>query len=124
MVKIKTFKELKVWQKSHDLVLLVYKLTAGFPIDERYGLTNQLRRAAISVASNIVEGFNRVSIKDSLHFYNMARASLEETKYQILVARDLKYLTVNHYQIILNLTEEVGRMLHAWSKSQAKSSNS
>jgi four helix bundle protein len=124
MTIIKTFRDLKVWQKSHELTLLVYRFTAGFPVDERYGVTSQVRRAAVSVASNIVEGFNRASTKNSLHFYNMARASLEEMKYQCLVARDLNYLTKEKYQTIISLSEEVGRMLNAWSKSQKNSSTS
>lgn len=69
MGKIKNFRDLKVWQKAHQLVLQVYRITERFPQSEIYGLTNQIRRAVISVASNIVEGFERKSSKDSLHFY-------------------------------------------------------
>ena len=80
MATIKTFWDLQVWQKAHQLVLVVYKITGSFPTQETYGLVSQLRRAALSVASNIVEGFKRRSVRDSIHFYNMADASLEEVK--------------------------------------------
>jgi len=135
MGKIKNFRDLKVWQKAHQLVLQVYRITERFPQSEIYGLTNQIRRAVISVASNIVEGFERKSSKDSLHFYslnnseenkvltksgsyNMADGSLEELKYQLLVAFDLKYINDKIYKEILDLAEEVSKMLNSWIQSQ------
>lgn len=120
MADIKTFKELTVWQRAHQLVLLVYELTKHFPQEERYVLANQVRRAVISVPSNIVEGFSRRSIKDSLHFYTVAQSSLEEVKYQLLVAKDLTYITETDYQNSVLLTDEVGKMLNAWRKSQKR----
>lgn len=120
MAQIKHFQELKVWQKAHQLVLKVYQVTKDFPKEERYALLVQIRRAVISVASNIVEGFNRYSVNDSLHFYNFARASLEEVKYQLLIANDLNYISLEVYQESLILSEEVGRMLNSWIKSQIK----
>lgn len=93
MSSIKSFRDLQVWRKAHELVIFVYKITANFPKEEIYSLVSQMRRAAVSVASNIVEGFKRRSAKDSLNFYNMADASLEELKYQILLSCDLKYIT-------------------------------
>ena len=120
MSEIKTFQDLKVWQRAHELVLEVYGLTKKFPSEERYALANQVRRAVISVASNVVEGFNRISIRDSLHFYAIARASLEEAKYQLLVARDLGYLADSSYQHVARLCDEVGKMLNAWLLSQRK----
>ncbi len=120
MVQIKTFKDLMVWQQAHEVVLKIYQVTKKFPQEERYNLVVQIRRAAISVASNIVEGFNRFSVKDSLHFYNFAKASLEEIKYQLLIARDLSYLSPVDYQETLALTEKVGKMLNAWVKSQIR----
>ena len=118
MSQINTFQDLKVWQKSHQLVLEIYPLTRNFPAEEKYSLTSQLRRAAVSVASNIVEGFNRMSIKDSLHFYNIAGSSLEEAKCQLLVAKDLGYLTDTKYAATILLAHEVGKMLNAWCRSQ------
>jgi len=122
MANIKTFKELKVWVKAHELVLGVYLITKKFPFDERYALIQQLRRAAVSIASNIVEGFSRLSVKESLHFYNIARGSLEETKYQLLIAKDLEYMPVEVYEKIINQCDEVGKMLNAWVQSQIKNS--
>jgi four helix bundle protein len=90
---INTWRDLKVWQKAHELVLLTYNLTAKFPSEEKYGLSSQIRRAAVSVASNIVEGFRRRTIKGSLSFYNTADGSLEELKYQSLLAGDLHYIS-------------------------------
>ena len=115
---IKSFKDLKVWQKAHELVLLIYKLTNKFPPEERFGLTNQMRRAAVSIGSNIVEGFKRRSVNDSIHFYNMADASLEEVKYQLLVARDLEYIDQRVYDATMQLAEETSKMLRSWIISQ------
>ncbi len=115
---INNFQELKVWQKAHELVLFVYKITGNFPKSELFCLTSQMCRAAISVAANIVEGFRRQSMKDSLHFYNMASASLEELKYYFILSKDLKYIDDTVCQQILSLSEEVSKMLNGWIKSQ------
>ena len=122
MATIKTFRDLQVWQKAHLLVLEVYRITKEFPAYEMYGLVSQLRRAIVSVASNIVEGFKRRSVNDSIHFYNMADASLEEVKYQLLVARDLEYIDEQSYAGTLNLSEEVSKMLRSWIESQCNNS--
>lgn len=118
MSQIITFQDLKVWRKAHQLVLEIYTLTRHFPAEEKYSLTNQVRRAAISVASNIVEGFNRMSVRDSLYFYTVAQGSLEEVKYQLLVAKDLGYLAGIKYTELIQLASEVGKMLNAWCRSQ------
>lgn len=118
MTQIKTFNDILAWQKAHKLVLQVYQLTNCFPSCEKYALANQIRRAVISVASNIVEGFKRKSIKDSLHFYNISEASLEEVKYQLLIAKDLEYINKEEYTNIKDTFNEVGRTLHGWIKSQ------
>lgn len=122
MGSITTFHDLKVWQRTHALVLEVYRLTRSFPNDELYGLISQLRRAAISVASNLVEGFTRRSAADSIHFYNIAASSLEEVKYQLLLARDLGYIDENSFRSANELAAEVGKMLHAWTESQRNNS--
>ncbi|MDO8504955.1 MAG: four helix bundle protein [bacterium] len=122
MAVIKTFRDLQVWQKAHALVLEVYRITKVFPSHEMYGLVSQLRRAVISVASNIVEGFKRRSVQDSIHFYNMADASLEEVKYQLLVARDLEYISNKAYDSVLQLAEETSKMLRSWIISQRQNS--
>lgn len=118
MSRITTFRDLTVWKKAHELVLLIYEITAGFPTHELYGLVSQMRRAALSIASNIVEGFRRHSVRDSIHFYNIAEGSLEELKYQLLVSRDLHYISDEQYIRAYNLAEEVGKLLYSWKTSQ------
>ncbi|MBI3290656.1 four helix bundle protein [Candidatus Falkowbacteria bacterium] len=118
MAQIKTFKELKVWQKAHGLVLAIYEITQNFPSEEKFGLTSQMRRASISIAGNIVEGFRRKSLKDTLHFYNIAEGSLEELKYQLILSRDLEFVTNDEFNKVNNLEDEVGAMLYSWIKSQ------
>ena len=92
--KIQSFTDLQVWQESHKLVLLIYQITKKFPKEELFSLTNQMRRAAISITSNIAEGFARQSFKEKLQFYYITLGSLTELQNQILIAKDLKYL--NH----------------------------
>jgi four helix bundle protein len=114
---ITTFQDIKAWQKSHALTLEVYRLTAIYPKHELFGLTSQTRRAAVSVPSNIAEGFRRKGKNDSLHFYNIAQASLEELKYQLLLARDLKYIEPVEYENVLVIAEETSKLLAGWVKS-------
>lgn len=110
----KSFKDLLVWQKAHAWVLQVYRLTTEFPPDERFGLTSQLRRAARSVSSNIVEGFKRRSTGDKLRFLNIAEASLAEATYQLLLADDLDYGKTSDLQ---NAADEVDKLLNAYSRA-------
>jgi len=91
-VAYKHFTEMPVWQQAHEIVLLVYKLTATFPESEKYGLTNQMRRAAVSISSNIAEAFGRDTAKDKSRFYTQSRGSCYEVQSQGYVARDLGYL--------------------------------
>lgn len=95
--KITDFKDLVAWQKSHRLVVNIYNLTRSFPESEQFGLTNQLRRAIVSVASNIAEGFGRRTKADRVHFYDMARASLHEVQAQLLIGRDVQYIQPEEY---------------------------
>jgi len=117
---IRDFKEIFVWQKAHELVLVVYKLTKKYPREEFYGLVNQSRRAAVSIPSNLVEGFKRLGNQDDLHFCNIARASLEELRYQLLLAKDLGYISLEEYKKVEKLSEEVAKLLHLWMKSKNK----
>ena len=91
-VKIKSFTDLVVWKKGHELVIAVYKITKNFPKDELYSLTNQMRRAAASITSNIAEGFGRQGYKEKIQFYYLAQGSLIELKNQLLIAKDVDYL--------------------------------
>ncbi len=94
---IRDFRDIIAWQKSHELVIEIYNATAGFPAKEQFGLTNQIRRAVVSIISNIAEGFGRRTTADRLRFYDMARASLQEVQAQLLVARDVGFLSVNQH---------------------------
>jgi four helix bundle protein len=111
MAKIKTFRDLKVWQKAHQLVLDIYQATKEFPPEEKYGLAAQLRRSAASIPTNIVEGFKRKSRKDFAHFVNIADTSLEETKYHLILARDLHYVTGTVLSEFEAQCDEIGKML-------------
>lgn len=111
-----TFRNLKVWQKAHVMVLKIYQETRNFPEVEKYGLVAQARRSIASVATNIVEGYKRKSDKDFAHFLNIAETSLEETKYHLLLSFDLKYLNEYQYKQLINTAEELGSMLFSFQK--------
>ena len=108
---MKNFRDLKVWEKSHELVLKAYADSRGFPNDERFGLTSQLRKSVTSVASNIAEGCGRDSDKDFARFLTIAAGSASEARYQILLARDLGYLSSDRYEALDSVAREVKRML-------------
>jgi four helix bundle protein len=114
---IRTFRDLHVWQKSHQLVLGIYRATRDFPNEERYGLVSNLRRSAVSVPTNIVEGFKRHSRKEYAYFIRIADSSLEETKYHILLAKDLGYLKEESFEETMKLCDEIGRMLWGFYRS-------
>ena len=108
------FRNLIVWQKAMELVRMVYQASKKFPADERYALTDQLRRAVVSIPSNIAEGSGRASNKDYAHFLSIARGSLYETLTQLQIAQDLGYL--DEYDSCNDLAQEVGRMLTSLMK--------
>src|SRR3989338_6098100 len=91
--KIAKFTDLIAWQEGHKLVLLIYQITKDFPKDELYGLISQMRRAAVSITSNLAEGFSRRSSKDKNNFYTMSLTSLIELQNQLLISKDVSYLT-------------------------------
>lgn len=107
------FTDLKVWHRGHALVLRIYTLTKSLPDDERFGLVSQLRRAIVSVTSNIAEGSKRRSAPDYAHFLNIAEASLAETENLLIIARDLDYLAADATAPILAEVDEIARMLYA-----------
>lgn len=115
MAKIVTFRDLIVWQKAHRFVLAVYQETKKFPPSEQYGLSSQMRRAAISITSNIAEGFGRGSAKDKTNFYLIAKGSLFEIQSQVYVAKDLGYLNGDTFPD--SLMDEIGRLLSGLIKS-------
>jgi four helix bundle protein len=109
----RTFRDLVVWRKAHDFTLAVYRLTDGFPKRERYGLTTQLRRAAVSIPANITEGFRRRGRNDKARFPNIAQGSLEEARHYLILAGDLAYATTTD---LLHRIEEVSRLLEAYTR--------
>jgi four helix bundle protein len=113
----KNFKELLTWQRAMDLVEAVYLTTKTFPKDELYGLTSQMRRAAISIPSNIAEGQGRDHTKEFVHFLSVAYGSLSELETQILIAARIQYVTSQDSEKLLGLVGEVGRLLNGLSKS-------
>ncbi len=109
----KTFRDLIVWQRSHEFVLSVYRLTATFPKGETFGLTSQLRRAAVSIAANIAEGFKRRGRADKTRFFNIAQSSLEECRYYLILTQDLEYGETDAPMVLL---EEASRCLESYVK--------
>ena len=117
MKKAKKFEDLVVWLKAHELVIKIYRLSKTFPKDEIYGLTSQLRRAAVSVPANIAEGFKRTTLADKLRFYNIAQGSLEEVRYYLILSQDLQYAQTQEFMGDLR---EVSRLLEAFMRSLRK----
>ena len=114
---MESWRELEVWQKAYSLVLEVYQLTTRFPSVERFRLTDQLCRAAASVPANIVEGQARQTTKEYIHFLYNARGSLEETRYHLLLAKDLELLESNVYASLERKYETVSKMLNGLIQS-------
>lgn len=114
-----SFKDLLVWQKAHQFVLEIYRITKDFPKDEIYGLTSQFRRAAVSIPANISEGYTRKGEKDKLRFYNIAQGLLEECRYYIILSNDLEYTKNTE---INNLLEEISKMLVAYMSKKKRNS--
>ena len=108
------FEDLLVWQKAHQFVLDIYRLTRTFPKDETYGLVSQLRRASVSIPANIAEGFRKRGKADKVRFYNIAQGSLEEVRYYLILTRDLKYGDVKQLMILL---EETSKLLESYMRS-------
>ena len=108
----KSFEQLIVWQKAHQFVLGVYRFTDNFPRNEMYGLTSQLRRAAVSIPANIAEGFKKRGRADKVRFLNIAQGSLEECRYYLILAKDLNYGEITQLNSQL---EEVSKLLGAYS---------
>jgi len=114
MERTSDFRELIVWQKAHQFVLEVYSMTSRFPKDELFGITSQIRRASVSIAANIVEGYSKRGQRDKIRFFNIAQASLSECKYFLILANDLKYSST--YEIGLHL-EEVSKLLNSYQRA-------
>ena len=115
--RIKSFTDLDAWKKAHQLSLFAYKTTEKFPDKEKFGLSSQMRRAAVSIASNIAEGFSRSSAKDKEHFYVMARSSLTELQSQFLLARDLEYFKNELFLQFASQSTDVSKLVIGLMKS-------
>lgn len=113
-MSITTFYDIIAWQKAHEMAKEIYVITKRFPYEEKNGLVSQMRRCAVSVPSNIVEGFSRRGVKDSLRFYNQAVASLKELEYQLLLSYELKFCLTADYRQTTDLIQETGRVLYGW----------
>ncbi len=107
---MKTYKELNVWQKSMDLIEEIYKITCNFPSEEKFGISMQMRRASVSIPSNIAEGWGRSSLKEYIQLLVIARGSLMELETQLEISKRLNY--VRDSDMVLNLISEVGKMLN------------
>ena len=121
MGEIKSYKDLLIWQKGIKIVTMVYHLTNSFPKEELFALTNQLKRAAVSIPSNISEGFGRNTDKSFSHFLDISRGSLYELETQLIIAREIGFITDEKlFNQILNEVEEESKMINSFSISVIK----
>ena len=111
-----SFDTLIVWKKSNELTLKIYQITKTFPKEEIFGITSQIRRAAYSIPSNIVEGRTKSTIAHRLSFVSHSIGSLEEVKYFLLLSKDLNYITIETYLKLVPFLEEVGKLLNGYEK--------
>jgi len=110
--EIKSFEDLIVWKKAHNIVLIIYKLLEKFPKEEKYRIIDQIVRAVLSIPTNIAEGFGRFTLKDYVHFLIIARGSIGEVQYLILLSKDLNYINSKEYIDLKKELDEIGKMLN------------
>ena len=115
--KIKSFTDLIAWQEGHQLVLEIYRLIKEFPKEERFGLASQISRAAVSVTSNIAEGFSRKSDKEKIQFYHNALGSLTELQNQLLIAKDIKYISREDFSKTAEQSVQIHKLINGLIKS-------
>ena len=113
------FENVVAWQKAHAFVLLTYKITRHFPEDEKFGLTSQFRRAAVSIEANIAEGYKKLSKADKLRFFNISQGSLEECRDYHILTRDLGYLHQGEFEQLHQSIEEASKFLNSYCKAIA-----
>lgn len=121
--KIKSFTDLIAWKEGHVLAILVYSLTKDFPKEEIYGLVSQIRRSAVSITSNIAEGFSRNTYKDKVQFYSIAQGSVTELQSQLLTARDIGYIKNSDFNKLANQTIIINKLINGLIK-KSKTFNS
>lgn len=117
-----TFKDILAWQKAYQYCLAVYKVTAGFPDFERFGLRSQFTRAAVSVTANIAEGYRKLSKQDKLRFFNIAQGSLEECRNYNILSKDLQYITEEDYYVLEDKLEIASKFLNSYCEGVRKNS--
>ena len=122
--KIESFTDLNAWKEAHQLVLMIYKITKDFPKEEMFGLTSQIRRAVISITSNIAEGFSRQTYKEKIQFYSIAKSSLTEVQSQLLVAKDINYINKQDFDNIAKQSVIVHKLLNGLIKKSKDIQNS
>ena len=110
-----SFENIVVWKKAHQFTCLVYSITRNFPEEEKFGLTSQFRRAAVSIGANIAEGYKKLSKADKLRFFNISEGSLAECQNYIILSHDLGYLGKKEYIELYNIAIEVGKLLTSYS---------
>lgn len=115
--KIKNFTDLIAWQKSHELVLIIYKITNLFPQKETYALTSQMRRAVVSVSSNVAEGFSRNSDKEKIQFYYMSLGSLTELQNQLIISKDIAYIDETTFKTVSVMIIDVNKLINGLIKA-------
>lgn len=115
--KIKSFTDLYAWQKGHELVLEIYRITKQFPSEEKFGLSDQMRRCAVSITSNIAEGFSRKGDKEKLQFYYISLGSVTELQNQLLISHDINYMKNSEFQKIAEKSVEVSKLINGLIRS-------
>ncbi|MEI6753208.1 MAG: four helix bundle protein [Paludibacter sp.] len=116
-MKTKSFEELLAWQKAHAFVLKIYKITKNFPKEELFGLTSQLKRAAISIPANIAEGYKKNGVKDKIRFFNIAQGSLEECRYFLILARDIEFISLTEFEDLKDSLNSASYMINAYQNT-------
>jgi four helix bundle protein len=120
MEKTRDFTDLIAWQKAHEFALRTYSLTSRFPKDELFGISFQIRKAAVSIAANIAEGYTKTGLRDKMRFFNIAQGSLSECKYYLILVRDLKYSSIDE---MVSLLAEVSKLLNSYKRGIERNSN-
>lgn len=119
--KIRSFTDLKAWQEGHELTIWVYKITKKFPKEEMFGLTSQMKRCVVSITSNIAEGFSRRTKKEKIQFYFIALGSVTELQNQLLVAKDIQYISREKFDQIAPKTVKIHKMINGLIKNNKNS---
>lgn len=119
--KIRNFTDLNAWKEGHALVLIIYDVTKKFPKDENFGLTSQMRRSSVSITSNIAEGFSRQSYRDKTHFYLIAQGSVTELQNQLLISKDVGYVSEERFKEILEQSIKVHKIVNGLIKKSRAS---